>query len=261
MDNWLKQTTEPLYPDLLWSRPENKKARGKLLIVGGNSGGFAAPAAAYTAALQAGAGSVKVLLPQPLQKTLGKSFADAEFAPVTPSGSFSREALATALEMADWADGVLLAGDLGHNSETAILLDSLITKYNRQLSVAGDALDYFLQPKNSIMSRENTVLVIDIAKLQKLGKANRPGTAILHNMNLHELVTVLADWTNSTPVSFITEHAGSFVIASSGRVCTTPHKETSNWQTDLVASASVWQIQNPTKTFEALTTTIFAYIN
>src|SRR5260221_160024 len=119
--NWLRQTKEPLFPDLLWSRPENKRHAGKLLIVGGNANGFATPARAYSAAAKAGIGTAKVLLPAALQKTLGKSFAEAEFALSTPSGSFSRQALDSLLDSANWADGVLLAGDFGRNSETAIL--------------------------------------------------------------------------------------------------------------------------------------------
>src|SRR6476660_954324 len=94
--NWLKQAPDkPLFPDLLWSRPENKRQAGKLLVVGGNGQGFASPAAAYGAAIAAGIGAAKVILPDSLEKTLGKSFPEAIFAPSTPSGSFARLALGT----------------------------------------------------------------------------------------------------------------------------------------------------------------------
>src|SRR5471030_2483183 len=103
--NWLRQIPDkPLFPDLLWSRPENKRQAGKLLIVGGNVDGFAAPAAAFSAATKAGIGTSRVLLPDSTRKVLGKSFAEAEFCPSTPSGSFSRQALAQLLENAEWAD-------------------------------------------------------------------------------------------------------------------------------------------------------------
>jgi NAD(P)H-hydrate repair Nnr-like enzyme with NAD(P)H-hydrate dehydratase domain len=91
--NWLKQVADkPLFPDLLWSRPENKRQAGKLLIVGGNLHGFAVPMAAYNAATAAGIGSARVILPEKLKKALGTSFTEAEFAPSTPSGSLSRQA-------------------------------------------------------------------------------------------------------------------------------------------------------------------------
>src|SRR2546421_5249379 len=113
---WHKQTAEQaLFPDLLWSRPETKKFAGKLLIVGGNAHSFVAPATAYTESTAAGAGTARVLLPDHLQKTVGKLFPAADFAASTPSGGFSQKALAELLELSNWSDGVLLAGDLGRN--------------------------------------------------------------------------------------------------------------------------------------------------
>ena len=54
---WQRQEPgEPLFPDLLWSRPENRQFAGKLLIMGGNAHGFAAPAEAYAHAEKAGIG-------------------------------------------------------------------------------------------------------------------------------------------------------------------------------------------------------------
>jgi NAD(P)H-hydrate repair Nnr-like enzyme with NAD(P)H-hydrate dehydratase domain len=258
--NWLKQTPDkPLFPDLLWSRPENKRQAGKLLIVGGSSHGFAAPAVAFAAAAKAGIGTARVLLPDSTRKILGTSFAEAIFAPSTPSGSFSRQAFAELLENADWADGVLLAGDFGHNSETAILLDSFLDKYSGQVTVAQDGIDYFLDSTSKLLNRPNTVLVINLGKLQKLAKNNRPSTPVLHSMNLHELVVVLTDWTNSCPATFITKHADNLVVASGGKVSTTPKPAESNWQTVLAAYASVWLLQQPQKLFDALTTAVYCF--
>jgi len=258
--NWLKQTADkPLFPDLLWSRPENKRQAGKLLIVGGSVDGFAAPATAFAAATKAGIGTVRVLLPDSTKKILGKSFAEAEFTPSTPSGSFSRQALAQLLENAEWADGVLLAGDFGRNSETAILLDSFLDKYKGQVTVAQDSLDYFLGSTSKLLNRPETLTIINLGKLQKLAKNNRPSTPVLHSMNLHELVTVLVDWTNGIPGSFITKNADNLVAASGGKVSTTPQAEESNWQVELAAYASVWLLQQPQKPFEAMTSSACEY--
>ncbi|MEX1059363.1 MAG: hypothetical protein WEC17_02950, partial [Candidatus Saccharimonadales bacterium] len=167
--NWLKQAPDrPLFPDLLWSRPENKRQAGKSLIVGGNSHGFAAPITAYNAAVAAGIGSARVILPQALKKTLGTSFAEAEFAPSTPSGSLSQRALDIILESAKWADGVFLAGDFGRNSETAVLLSAFMDRFDRQVTVAQDGLDYFLGSNSPLLNRSNTVSVINMGKLQNL---------------------------------------------------------------------------------------------
>ena len=254
---WLKQSAKPLFPDLHWSRPENKPQAGKLLVIGGNAHGFAAPATAYGAALKAGIGSSRVLLPDKLQKTLSRLMPEAEFAPSTLSGSLSKKALAQLLDSAQWADGVLLAGDFGRNSETAILLDSFLDKYQGQVAVAQDSLDYFLGPNSLLIERADTLGVIDLGKLQKLAKHNRPATPVLHSMMLADLVEILHDWTTGNSGQIITRHADHFIVASCGQVSTTATAQTSSWQIELAAYASVWWLQQPNRPFEALSTSLF----
>ncbi len=257
---WLKQTKDkPLFEDLLWSRPENKRHAGKLLIVGGNLHGFATPGNAYGAAMKARAGTVRVLLPDKLQKTVGKLIPEAEFAPSTPSGSFARTGLAQLLEAAAWADGVLLAGDLGHNSETAILLDAFVDKCEGRVTLADDSLDYFLGKDSPLISRPGTTSVIELAQLQKLVKNNRPNLPILHTMTLVNLVEMLHELSTGNPGQIITWHAGNFIVASGGQVSTTPGAEKPNWQIELASFVSVWQLQNPKLQFEAPTTAAFEY--
>lgn len=253
--NWLKQSSEPLFPDLLWSRPENKRQAGKLLIVGGNQHGFAAPVAAYNAAVATGIGTGRVILPEVLRKALGTSFTEAEFAPNTPSGSLSKRALDTLLENAKWADGVLLIGDFGRNSETSVLLSSFMEMFEGQVTLAQDGLDYFLGSNSPLLDRPDSLSIINMGKLQKLGKNNRPNPPVRHDMNLHDLVKLLSKW----KVNVITQHADSLVVAAGGQVSTTPSKKEQNWQTELAAYAAVWWLQNPRKPFEALTTAVYNY--
>lgn len=255
--NWLRQTDKPLFQDLLWSRPENRRHAGKLLIVGGHANAFTAPSGAYEAALKAGVGAIRVMLPDSTYKLLGKSFAEAEFAPSTPSGSFSRQALSQLLESADWADGVLLAGDLGHNSETAILLDSFIDKYPGQLTFAGDGLDYFLRPHSPILERGNTLIVAAFSQLQKLAKDNKPELNLKNSMNLHDLVLRLGEWTKSTHACLISDHQSQIAVAVDGKVSTTPGEA---GLAQLSAYAATWWLQQPTKPFETLTSAVWDYI-
>lgn len=256
---WLKQTRDkPLFEGVLWSRPENKRQAGKLLIVGGNLHGFSGPGTAYSIALKAGIGACRVVLPDKLQKTVGKIMPEAEFAPSTPtSGSFSKKALAQILESAAWADGVLLAGDFGRNSETAILLEKFLEKYSGQVTVAGDGVDYFLDKNSPLVSRPETASVINLGKLQKLAKNNRPATPVLNNMMLADIVHLLHDWTSGNPGQLITKHADNIIAACSGQVSTTPEKSESRWQIELPAYISVWWLQQPQKPLEALTTAIY----
>jgi len=265
---WQKQTKgSPLFPDLLWSRPENKQRAGKLLIVGGNLHGFAAPGTAYSAALKAGIGTCRIIMPDSLKKTVTPHFShfqgstlQMEFAVSTLSGSFSKKTLAQILDNAQWADGVLLAGDFGRNSETAILLEKLLDKYKGQVTVADDGLDYFPSTNSPLINRPGTASVINLGKLQKLAKINRPATPVLNSMMLADIVHLLHDWTSGNPGQIITKHADNIIVASSGQVSTTPEKEESRWQIELPAYASVWWLQQPSKTFEALSTAIYDYI-
>jgi NAD(P)H-hydrate repair Nnr-like enzyme with NAD(P)H-hydrate dehydratase domain len=57
---WHKQTVEkPLYPDIEWSKPQQKSQSGRLGIIGGNNLGFAGVAEAYQSTLKTGAGEVR----------------------------------------------------------------------------------------------------------------------------------------------------------------------------------------------------------
>lgn len=259
---WLKQTKDKsLFESLLWSRPENKRLAGRLLIVGGNLHGFAAPGMAYSAAAKAGVGSTRIIMPDKLQRTVGKLLPEAEFASSTLSGSFSKMALAQLIEAAEWAEAVLLAGDFGGNSETVVLLENFLSKYGGPVILSGDSLDDFLKSGSPLVTRNNTLSVVELTKLQRLAKNNRPSSAITSNMMITELVDILHDWTAGNAGQLITYHAGNYIVASGGQVSTTLAPEQSNWRVELAAYASVWWLQQPQKLFEALTCATYYYVS
>jgi NAD(P)H-hydrate repair Nnr-like enzyme with NAD(P)H-hydrate dehydratase domain len=254
--SWLRQTKDkPAFPDVLWSRPVNKRYAGKLLIVGGHSQSFAEPSRAYAAAVKAGAGTVRILLPDALQKTLGKAFPEAEFAASTPIGSFSRKALELLMDLAGWSDGVLLAGGFGKNSETAILLESFVEKYTGQLGLTGDSLDYFLQKPSQLTDRTNTLLVGSLAQIQKLAQ---PKAAIKQTADLVQILNTLSNWTDGIPASVLTSHTTQIIAATGGKISTT-QSEADREGSELAAYANVWLMQQPEKIFEALTTASYCY--
>lgn len=257
-DYWQKQAADkPQFPDLLWSRPETLTGRGKLLIIGGNAFGFAAPAEAAAAAEKAGIGVSRILLPQPVAKLLPKSVMEVEFAPGTPSGSFARGSLAEICDLAAWADGVLLAGDFGRNSETAIMLEQLIQKYTGQLTITQDAADYFIKSPAPLLNRPETLLVISIAQLQKLATAARFTTAIKYEMDFIRLIEALHEFTQQHQIALMTKHHSTMFVALQGQVSTSRlDQDPKVWRVKAAAAASVWWLQNPSKTFEALTSSI-----
>lgn len=253
-DYWLKQGTQPSFPELLWSRPENRQQAGKLLIVGGNAQSFAAAAEAYASATKAGIGTARVLLPDSLQKTVGKLFPEAEFAPSTPSGSFGERALSELLAASEWADAVLLAGDTGRNSETAVLFEKLLSKYRGQLTITKDAVDYFTGTPSYLLGRENTTLVLSFAQLQKLAISAHFATAFTFDMDIVRLVEALHDFTEAHRINIITKHLTNIFIAVQGQVSSSKTNDSREiWRVKTAAAASVWWLQNPAKPFESLT--------
>ncbi|MDB5169844.1 MAG: hypothetical protein JWN82_240 [Candidatus Saccharibacteria bacterium] len=255
---WQRQTADkPLFPDLLWSRPENRAHAGKLLIVGGNAHGFAAAAEAYALANSAGAGKIRVLLPDALQKSVGPMFAAGEYAPSTPSGSFAQTALGELLPMAHWADGVLLAGDLGRNSETAILIEKFLTKHPGQVTLTKDAIEYITSQPALVRERANTLLVLSFSQLQKLAVELKFPIAFTSGMDLLRAVDALHELSGAFPFAIITRHLDNLLVAIGGQVSSTPCKVDERvWRLKKASSAAVWRLQNPSKPFEALTTAV-----
>lgn len=258
MNYWTKQTTGTLlFPELEWSKPENRVHAGKLLIAGGSLHGFAAPASAYNEAERAGIGISRVLLPGAIQKTVGSFMPEAEFGPSTPSGSFATKSLDVFLENAAWSDCVLLSGDFGRNSETAILLEKFVTKYHDKLVITKDSLDYFNDNSQILLERPNTLLVTSFTQLQKLAAAAKFPTAFTHSMDLVRLVTGLHELTITYPASIIVKHHDVLLVAKNGQVSSTKlSKDLEVWRVSAAARAAVWWLQHSSKPFEAMTTAV-----
>lgn len=252
---WYKQSNTPLYPDIVWSRPESKATAGKLALIGGNGHGFSAPAQSYTHALKAGIGVVHVLMPEAVRKVVHMLLPESDFSPSTPSGSFARNALDSFLHTSTWSDGVLIAGDVGRNSETAMLLESFVTTYTGLLTITHDAVDYFREHPLLLVDREKTLIVATIAQLQKIFINTPTITPITFSMSVMQLVEALHEYTLQHPVTLMTKHNDLLFVAYAGNVSTTKHTA-EYWRTEMSTRASVYWLQNPTKPFEAITTSL-----
>ncbi len=257
---WHKQGNEPLFPDMIWSRPETAVTAGKLLIVGGNAHGFSAPALAFSTAVRSGIGVVRVLLPDAL-KQYTKMLADnTGLLPSTPSGSFAKSGLSDLLLESEWADGILLSGDVGKNSETAILLEAFTQKYTGLLTVSGDTVDVFYAHSESLLDRSNSLVVAKLQQLQKLVVRAGHMVPVYQGMSLTQLVEALHIISTDYKASFITMHQNHYVISVNGQIATAivPEGELPNWQVLTASRATVWWLQNPTKPFEATATALFS---
>jgi NAD(P)H-hydrate repair Nnr-like enzyme with NAD(P)H-hydrate dehydratase domain len=259
---WHKQTTtKALFPDLLWSRPENKLQAGKLVIIGGSAQEFASVATAYQYAQTAGIGTVRVLLPDSLQKSIGRVFTAGEYAPATPIGSFGQQSLASWFDLSLWADGVLLAGDLGRNSETGILIEQYLSRYEGQVTITCDAVGFVTEIPMLVLNRERTCLVLSMSQLQKFAINAHFIMAFTIGMDLTLLIDRLNEFTKRFTVMIITKHLDNFIIAVDGQVSTTKlPKEQKVWRLRTASYVATWWLQNPSKAFEAFNSAILELI-
>jgi len=260
-DYWLKQDPlKPLFPDILWSRPETVHTSGKLLIIGGNAHGFSQVGMAYEAARKAGAGTIRILMPDVLQKTVSILQTSCYFAPSNPSGGFAKQALSEFLEHAAWADAVLFAGEFGRNSETAVVLESFIQKYSGLLTVSRDAVDYFINSdKDLLLDRVNTCLVLSAGQLQKLATHAKARDPIGLSLDLSLFVEALHEFTLEHKAHIITHHQGNTTISTDGKVSSTTTSVGDDiWRTPTAARATVFWLQNSSKPFEAMTSSLAA---
>ncbi len=259
MSHWHKQSPDKaLYPQLIWDKPENKHHAGKLLVIGGNAHSFSTPASAYALSSQAGIGTVKVLLPDALKKAVGPVLENGEYAPSTKSGSFSKLAIGDWLDFAAWADGVLLPGDFGRNSETAIVLEQFLGRYNGPVTITQDALDYFTSNPLKLLERPNTYIVASFAQLQKIGMHARFPDVFTYDMPITNMVEALRNLTQLYPCAIVMKHNGTFYATFNGEVSTTQTDPAENiWRVATAATISVWTIHNPGKIFEACTSAVF----
>jgi hypothetical protein len=257
-DYWQTQSADkPLFPELEWSRPENRAQAGKLLIIGGNQYGFAAPAEAYAVATGAGIGTARVVLPNKLQKIVGRILENGEYAPSTPSGSFSQKALDELLIHSSWADAALIAGDLGRNSETAIVLEKFLSKSPLAITLTKDSVDYATTAPHIVLNRPNTLLVLSLSQLQRLSVASKSPKAIAFSMDLFRLADWLHDFTLAHRPYIIVKHLDHLLVAVNGQVTSTTLTENKQiWRVQTAATASVWWLQNPTKPLESLTAAV-----
>ena len=255
---WKKQSVEKaLFPDIEWSKPEQKSQAGKLGIIGGNSLGFAGVAEAYGVASAAGTGDVRVLLPNVLKKALSSAITDAIFAPTNPSGSLAKDAIVEMNAVGEWANSVLLIGDAGRSSETAIAYEQFIQKYAGQLVITRDAIDLVKNASELLVERPNTVLVASFAQLQKLFQAVYYPKVLTFSMQLTNLVEAVHKFTITYPVTLVVLHQDTLVIAHEGNVITQPWDNPMLiWRGTVATKAASYWLWNPGKPLEAIASSI-----
>lgn len=249
---WLKQSsTKPLYPHIEWNKPEQRAHAGKLAIIGGNKLGFVAVATAYTEALEAGAGSVRAILPDALKPALPPTILDTVFVPSNPSGGMAQDSKPLVEAALSWANHGLLIGDAGRNSETAIIYESLLSS-TVPLTITRDAVDLLRNASLTLVERPDTTLVLSFAQLQKLFQSVYYPKMLSFSMQLSLLVETLHKFTITYPLIVATFHQNQLVLASGGNVVTQEFDDPMRiWRGSIATRIACYQIWNPSHIFKA----------
>lgn len=230
---------------------------GKLGIIGGNKLGFIGVGDAYSTATSAGAGQVRVLLPDVLKKSVPTSLTDVVYGDSNPSGGLSREALTEMRALGVWADGILLVGDAGKNSETAILYEDFIRDYTGPLTITRDAVDLLLDSPDDLVSRDDTLIVLSFAQLQKIFTKVYYPKVLTFSMQLVQLVEALHKFTITYPVTIATYHQEQIVIASAGQVTTMPWQHPmAIWRGIVATDMATYWLWNPKKPLQSATASL-----
>ncbi len=256
---WQRQESDkPLFPDILWNKPEQRAHAGKLAIIGGNKLGFAAMHDAYKTADEAGAGQIRAVLPDVLQRTIPATVTETVYVPSNKSGGFSRDASDVFASACSWADVCLAIGDNGRNSETAMVLEDL-TRSSGRLVITRDSIDLLMNSMHEIVARKETTLVVSFAQLQKIFRTIYYPKVLSFSMQLLQLVEALHKFTTTYPVTIVVFHQQQLIVSHDGQVITQSWEEPmAIWRGMTAAKLASYLLWNPKKPLEAITTSFLS---
>ena len=248
-DYWQKQKQKPLFPEVDTWQPEQRRFAGKLLIIGGNKGAFFSVAKAMETANKMGVGEVRVLLPDSLRGQLPKA-PEIYFAKAEASGAFGKAAMAEMMAQLEWAESVLIVGDIGKNAETSVVFANFMKHCDKPVVMSRDAVDVLTpDAMNWGMREQPTMIFLTISQLQKLLRTLYYPKVITLSMPMNQLIETLHKFTLSYSLTLVTFHEGQVVIARDGQVISeeigdTEYTQLSLWDGKIQSRSAVLALWN-----------------
>lgn len=254
---WLKQGNRPLFPDVAWNRPEQKSRAKKLLIIGGHPQGFDQVGRLYQAAINAGVGQAKVVLPLAMKRLVGTELPDTVFAELTPDTSATTAAVDSLRAYTDWSDGVVFI-QTGNNSHTALLLGGFLRNYTGPLIVTDDLLQILAHDSALLTRCDQTIFVLSFSGLQALVKQSGSELGFRHDMGLRPFVLGLKQLSSQIQVPINVVFEQEIVNAYRGQIVTTTRGVKPD-PTMLAGWMSTWWLQQPGKPLETLAAVVMEF--
>jgi NAD(P)H-hydrate repair Nnr-like enzyme with NAD(P)H-hydrate dehydratase domain len=249
---FVRQDDQPLYPKILYNRPVTRSGAGRLLVAGGHSGEFSLPTTIHQLATAAGVGECRVVLPDVLAKFLGGA-PGTFFVPASPSGSLGTEALGRILELSEDADAVALGASLSNNSNTAILVEKLVTGLGRPIVAFDDALTATQHNPATLTDNPQALIIATMAEAFKLCGRLGVSIHIRENGGLINKLEIIRDLKAAGRCSYVIYGTEIIVAADSPSDPASPELIVTpiNYRLSLVpavfyAVLSTFWLQNPT---------------
>ncbi|HUC96687.1 MAG TPA: hypothetical protein VMR16_03430, partial [Candidatus Saccharimonadales bacterium] len=159
--------------------------------------------------------------------------------------------------LGEWSTGILLIGDSGNNSETAILYESFVKDYDGPLTITRDAVDLLKNSSSELVDRPNTLLVVSLAQLQKIFRTVYYPKVLTFSIQLTNLIEALHKFTITYPITIAVLHQNTMLVANDGAVTSTPFNEPMQiWRGITATNAAVYWLWSPSKTLESVTTSL-----
>ena len=159
--------------------------------------------------------------------------------------------------IAAWGTGVLLIGDAGRSSETAIVYEDFIRDYHGQITLTRDAIDLVAGSYEQLLEREKTLFIASFAQTQKLFRSVYYPRVLTFNMQLAQLVDALHKFTTTYPATIATFHKDAFIVAHGGEVVTMPWQQPLEiWRGVTATKAATYLLWNPTKPLAAVSASL-----
>lgn len=245
-----------MFPKILWNRPLSRGTAGRLLLVGGHREEFSQIQAVYQMALAAGAGECRVVLPDILQKLLADT-PGTNFVPSSPSGSLGKGALAQILHLASECDAIAIGASLSNNSETVMLVESLLGKYDEPVIAFDQAPTLVKHRYRLIADRPNCLIVATMQQVFKLAGGLDIGLKIEPNPGVINKIEVMAQVAAHSQAGYLLTGRDMVAVADGQLSLTSADGPMDSLAAATAAVAAVFWLQNPASRFAGLTTAAY----
>lgn len=251
-----KQTDKPLFPDVFWNRPTMRRRAGRLLLIGGHRGEFSLLQAIYQSAEAAGIGECQAVMPDSLRRTIGEA-GFCRFVPASASGSLGKAALGELLHLASDADAVVAGANLTNNAETAVVIESLITKLEQPIVITEEAIQILQFHPELITGNPKALVVTTMRGLFAVAGYHHMPIAIKPHGGVVGKIEILQQLAAISRCSYMVFDSEILVQAGGATSLTPLEQPLSELPGAVIGVAATFWIQQLTQPYEALTSAAF----